>query len=46
MLRASGIKVKRTGTVDTGLGAVLVFHSDGTSEGITVPIPYIANPFG
>jgi gamma-glutamyltranspeptidase len=44
-LRANGIKVKQGGTVDTGLGAVLAIHPDGT-EGVTVPLPYIANPFG
>lgn len=44
-LRKRQIRLLRTGTIDTGLGAVLEINDDGLSVGGTLPIPYVAQPF-
>lgn len=44
-LRKRGLKLLRNGTIDSGLGAVLEFNEDRSSEGGTLPIPYVARPF-
>jgi gamma-glutamyltranspeptidase/glutathione hydrolase len=44
-VRAGGLKLHRSGVVDTGLGAVLALQGDHTSEGATLPLAYLARPF-
>jgi len=43
-LRSAGLGLKRSGTVDTGLGAALVIDESG-AVGATVPLPYLRGPF-
>jgi gamma-glutamyltranspeptidase len=45
-LKARGLSFQQKGFVDTGLGAVVVVHPDGTTEGATAPLPIFANPPG
>jgi gamma-glutamyltranspeptidase / glutathione hydrolase len=44
-LRADGLKLHRSGVIDTGLSTVLALHDDQISEGGTFPLPYVAEPF-
>ena len=44
-LREGGVTPVRRHPADTGLGAVLRIGPEGT-ERVTVPIPYLADPFG
>jgi gamma-glutamyltranspeptidase/glutathione hydrolase len=43
-LRKRGIKVVQSGTVDTGLGAILSVN-EPRAEGTTIPLPYLPDPF-
>jgi gamma-glutamyltranspeptidase/glutathione hydrolase len=45
-LKARGLFFQQKGFVDTGLGAVVAVHPDGTTEGATAPLPIFANPPG
>ncbi|HYH81622.1 MAG TPA: gamma-glutamyltransferase [Longimicrobium sp.] len=43
-VKKSGLKVVRSGAIDTGLGAVLSI-TDDVAEGVTIPLPYVSQPF-
>jgi gamma-glutamyltranspeptidase / glutathione hydrolase len=43
-LRRTGLRVVQSGTVDTGLGAVLSVHGDA-AVGMTLPLPHVERPF-
>lgn len=45
-LEARGLRVVQRGVVDTGLGTVMSVGPDGRVEGITSPVPFVADPFG
>lgn len=45
VVRASELRTRRRGLVDTGLGAVLALDDNGQHEGALVPIPYLPQPF-
>jgi gamma-glutamyltranspeptidase / glutathione hydrolase len=45
-LEKHGLKFQRAGFIDTGLGAVAAIDANGIRTGVTVPLPYIKDPFG
>ena len=44
-LKKRGLRFKRRGIIDTGLGVFIAFEPDNSIHGAAVPIPYVPAPW-